>query len=352
MAGRKRKTAGFSIGDKNYNITKNDDGSYELELGNRTDSGWYWNGSEPDLVGALIRLKSSNADTSQIEEHWDEIKKDALKNINHEDWFYMLSGDNSRWEFGNDNDYIYDAISWDLDDTEQWGELSEEVKDEVLNNNEIYPPTFSEFKEKEIEFSIQDIKHALSLDSFSEFSSEVNDIQENIETSFRESMDEKIYSLLGEQVDNAKNKFPSDLDEDDDRYNPDYIGNPAPKEKSDYIGDIKYDKSYDENQMNMFSIRKIKSILIKESYGFDPLSSAEYEDVDFYYVIDLNERGSFQAHVENNSGDEIWSVDESEMEMLIEDGFLKNTHDVDGIKTYLLQQGLLPEDVELEIVDN
>lgn len=57
------------------------------------------------------------------------------------------------------------------------------------------------------------------------------------------------------------------------------------------------------------------------------------------YVIDLNERGYFRAHVENTNGRLIFNFSNEEDEdgtvWLVEDGFMRNVHDVTGLHDYL-----------------
>ncbi len=82
----------------------------------------------------------------------------------------------------------------------------------------------------------------------------------------------------------------------------------------------------------------------------------------FNYVIDLDERGSFSAHVEDQAGKSVFSFN-NEVEMwdeeteewyhidgelwLVEDGFMNNIHDVDGLCEYLIQMGVFPADATL-----
>lgn len=65
-------------------------------------------------------------------------------------------------------------------------------------------------------------------------------------------------------------------------------------------------------------------------------------------VVDLDERGSFRAHVENqtgktvfefsNEGDNGWP-DEDGL-WLVESGFMKHTLDVEGLHGYMIDVGL------------
>ena len=61
----------------------------------------------------------------------------------------------------------------------------------------------------------------------------------------------------------------------------------------------------------------------------------EAEKARLYFHIDLDERGYFLAHVENGAGNIIWSVEETEMEELIEDGFMRSVRDMAGLSERL-----------------
>ena len=73
------------------------------------------------------------------------------------------------------------------------------------------------------------------------------------------------------------------------------------------------------------------------------------------------ERGEFSAYVENEAGETVWNVrypdyyedDETgeliEGSTIFEDGFMKNAADVNGLRDYLIDMGLMDEDDELVI---
>lgn len=79
---------------------------------------------------------------------------------------------------------------------------------------------------------------------------------------------------------------------------------------------------------------------IKQSQ-MQPFPPATYE-----YWINLNERGSFYADVRNSSGKTVFEIkagdelgpDESS---IFDDGFMKHIHDMDGLKAYLVQLGIM-----------
>ena len=70
----------------------------------------------------------------------------------------------------------------------------------------------------------------------------------------------------------------------------------------------------------------------------------------FGWVIDLDERGSFRAHVEDAGGSAVFRCSNEESEdgdlWLLVDGFMRNTDDTDGLSRYLRSVGLIgPMDV-------
>lgn len=62
----------------------------------------------------------------------------------------------------------------------------------------------------------------------------------------------------------------------------------------------------------------------------------------FFYWIDADERGEFSARVNNPHGKEVFSIPDAEaMEDLIQDGFMRNTGDIDGLAEYLKDMGVM-----------
>jgi hypothetical protein len=80
----------------------------------------------------------------------------------------------------------------------------------------------------------------------------------------------------------------------------------------------------------------------------------------YKYVIDLDERGQFKAHVEDHGGKTVWEVsypeyyqddetgEEMENSTIFDDGYMKNTEDVEGLENYLKQVGTMPQEAELK----
>jgi hypothetical protein len=72
----------------------------------------------------------------------------------------------------------------------------------------------------------------------------------------------------------------------------------------------------------------------------------------FRYIIDLNERGSFRAHVEDKEGNDVFTIlagnelgeDETS---IFDEGYMKNINDVGGLEDYLKQLNIMGQDDKL-----
>lgn len=72
----------------------------------------------------------------------------------------------------------------------------------------------------------------------------------------------------------------------------------------------------------------------------------------FMYFINLDERGSFYADVRNTSGNTVFEIkagnelgpDESS---IFEDGYMKNKYDLEGLKEYLVELGIMKPNQKL-----
>jgi len=81
----------------------------------------------------------------------------------------------------------------------------------------------------------------------------------------------------------------------------------------------------------------------------------------YLYIIDLNERDYFNAHVEeektgklvfdfsNETMDEEGNTSFNEISM-IEDGFMKHIKDTDSLQDYLVEMKVIPEDSTIKFV--
>jgi Zn-finger protein len=88
----------------------------------------------------------------------------------------------------------------------------------------------------------------------------------------------------------------------------------------------------------------------------------------YIYVIDLNERGYFNAHVENWQGKEVYSLsnchvifdDETGDEIgeeygnldLVDNGYMKYWQDVKGLLEYLIDMKVIPAGSTLSMLDH
>jgi hypothetical protein len=76
------------------------------------------------------------------------------------------------------------------------------------------------------------------------------------------------------------------------------------------------------------------------------------QDTKYTYHIDLNERGTFKAHVENTKGKYVFVIDipcwddDTESNIFL-DGFMKHDEDISGLERYLKQLGIMKENYEL-----
>jgi hypothetical protein len=66
----------------------------------------------------------------------------------------------------------------------------------------------------------------------------------------------------------------------------------------------------------------------------------------YYYIVDLDERGTYKSHVEHSlTGEVIFEITNEDTESgqipLIEDGFMKNTRDMDGLNKILVDLGII-----------
>jgi hypothetical protein len=83
----------------------------------------------------------------------------------------------------------------------------------------------------------------------------------------------------------------------------------------------------------------------------------ELIDPEYQYIIDLNERGYFQAHVEDPSGKVVFEMSNEEIDAegnitygevwLTEAGYMKHITDVDGLEVYLKQMEVIPPNAVL-----
>lgn len=71
-----------------------------------------------------------------------------------------------------------------------------------------------------------------------------------------------------------------------------------------------------------------------------------------YAYIFSEERGDFNGYVDDNQGNTVYSIDTELIRELIEDGFMRNTEDVEGLRRYLIDMEILPKGSNLTIEDS
>lgn len=59
------------------------------------------------------------------------------------------------------------------------------------------------------------------------------------------------------------------------------------------------------------------------------------------YVIDLDERGIFRSHIEDEHGSCLYSFDEDHLSDLMTDGFIRHYYDGKALIEYYFSLGLL-----------
>lgn len=70
------------------------------------------------------------------------------------------------------------------------------------------------------------------------------------------------------------------------------------------------------------------------------------EGVQFDYFVNLDERGQFYADVRNDYGNTVFAIRSEDDGNVgtVEDGFMKHTRDLDGLRDYLIFLGIMTED--------
>jgi hypothetical protein len=73
---------------------------------------------------------------------------------------------------------------------------------------------------------------------------------------------------------------------------------------------------------------------------------------DFLYVVDLDERGLFSAHVEDEAGKIVFSLSNDNEEgtiSLVDDGFMRHAKDMRGLTEYLIEHKVIPSDASISV---
>jgi hypothetical protein len=72
----------------------------------------------------------------------------------------------------------------------------------------------------------------------------------------------------------------------------------------------------------------------------------------YFFFIDLEERGVFKAHVEDDEGDTVYEInsedDEDGQVWLVEAGYMRNLADINGLHNYLVDMDFMPPGSSLD----
>ena len=203
----------FKIGGRYWGIKFDPNGKvnhvFELDLGNLSDAGWYWDGGESDLILFLSRINQNKEVRKEFLEQINEIglKPKDIEDYLHdaiveEDSLYALSGDNAIWKHSDDPriDVYYEitetSVKYDLTD-EQKEKLEEKFFDTLGGIN------YSDFNKEYGDDLRKELKNKiLESDSFEDLLIELKDIQETA----RENTDELIRNQEYEAYSKAENE--------------------------------------------------------------------------------------------------------------------------------------------------
>jgi len=173
------KSKSFHINSNNYSWDSETSGKMKVSLGNLSDAGWYWNGTEKDLNGFLFRLKNSKvkdeflSSTKENNISFREIKPQLKKAVENGDGLYEMSGDNVVWHFGE--------IDGDVDESYELEEsgISSDKQDEVYSK--YHPITYEEFEKENKKSFKEDMKKAVDeSNSFEELWAKQDDISQSL----------------------------------------------------------------------------------------------------------------------------------------------------------------------------
>jgi len=67
----------------------------------------------------------------------------------------------------------------------------------------------------------------------------------------------------------------------------------------------------------------------------------------YAYVIDINERGEYRAHVEDDNGKTVFVIDLDDYPEWFEDGWMKHADDIHGLLEYLIDMAIVPKTASL-----
>ena len=106
------------------------------------------------------------------------------------------------------------------------------------------------------------------------------------------------------------------------------------------------------DEENIAKLRKSRS---ESQYANMVTAAKELASVvPFYRVVDLDERGSYKAHIEDHDGHTVYEYSNEDESgnptdfWLVQDGFMKHPDDLEGLSSYLKSIEILPQEALLQ----
>jgi hypothetical protein len=194
----------FSLNRKYWTFERDDNGKLKLSLGNFSDAGWYWSGDKEELAGFLIRLESSQVRDEFLKTMKEEgikfkdFKKELKKSIQSGDGIYMLTGDNTKWHFGEDGEELYNTAEMEAEEKELKG-ADKEAFDDAVYDQEYNGTDFDVFKKtthyRNVRNTLLDAYN--KSDTWSQFFDNIKEAKDvGIEESFEFSSNEASESVM------------------------------------------------------------------------------------------------------------------------------------------------------------
>ncbi len=174
---KNKKSKNIEVDITNHNYTFETDGKlYKLSLGNWTDAGWYWHGEEDQLLGFMLRLgddlQSDFIQKTEGKLTFEDMKPTLLINIDEGEGLYQISGDNTKWKFGQDGEMMMDTENQEFEDIVLEYDLSDEQEEKLRDEYYMqHEESFESFKAssagKNLQEKLKDVvKNSNSFDDF------------------------------------------------------------------------------------------------------------------------------------------------------------------------------------------
>lgn len=71
--------------------------------------------------------------------------------------------------------------------------------------------------------------------------------------------------------------------------------------------------------------------------------------IEFTYTVDLDERGEFRAHLDDENGLTLISYETDDIRELIDDGFMKHGRDAEGLREHLSDCDVIKPNVTIKV---